>query len=67
LLDCQSELVCRPVIAGSQFLHGSFDVGLAPQLAGAVVEQVEVVGVIALLLDDLELDVLIIQVVIESG
>jgi hypothetical protein len=37
-------------------------VGLAPQLRGAVVEQVEVVGVVAFLLDDLELDVLVVEV-----
>jgi len=56
----------RAVVVGGEFLHGAFDVGLSPELAGTVVEQVEVVGVIALLLDDLELDVLIVQVVIES-
>ncbi|HTX53455.1 MAG TPA: hypothetical protein VMD08_08590, partial [Candidatus Baltobacteraceae bacterium] len=36
--------------------------GLAPELRGAVVEQVEVVGVVAFLLDDLELDVLVVEI-----
>ena len=67
LLDSYSELLGRAVVVGGELLHGAVDVGLSPELAGAVVEQVEVVGVIALLLDDLELDVLIVEVVIESG
>jgi hypothetical protein len=59
-------LFCRAVVSGGEFLDSAFDVGLSPELGGTVVEQVEVVGVVALPLDDLELDVLIVQVVIEG-
>ena len=50
-----------------QFTNDTIDVRLAPQDAGAIVEQVEVMSVITFLLDYLELYVLVIQSVIQNG
>ena len=62
LLDRLSDLFLAAALAGSQLPDRPVHIGLAPQLTGAVVEQVEVVGVVAFLLDDLELDVLVIEI-----
>ena len=43
------------------------DEAYLPELRRAVVEQVEVVGIVAFLLDDLELDVLVVEVGIVAG
>jgi hypothetical protein len=55
LLDGLADLLLAAALAGSQLPDRPVHIGLAPQLRGAVVEQVEVV-------DDLELDVLIVEV-----
>lgn len=60
-LDGLAELFAGAGIAGSQLAGGAVEVGLAPDLGGAVVEQVEVVGVVTFLLDDLELEILVID------
>jgi hypothetical protein len=59
-------LILAARVAGSQLTDGAVYIGLTPEDVRPVVEDVEVVGVIAFLLDDLELDVLVVQVGIES-
>jgi hypothetical protein len=49
-------------VAGGQLADRSVHVGLAPQLGGTVVEEVKVMGVVAFLLHDLELDVLVVKI-----
>lgn len=66
LLNGLTELILAARVAGSQLTDGAVYIGLTPEDVRPVVEDVEVVGVIAFLLDDLELDVLVVQVGIES-
>lgn len=61
LLDCLAKLLGGSVVAGGQFTNRAVDIGLAPEQRGTIVKQVEVVGIVALHLDYLELDVLVIQ------
>jgi hypothetical protein len=51
----------------SELTHSSVDVRLSPEETGTVVEEIEVVGIIALLLDYLELNVLVIQSFVVDG
>ncbi len=67
LLDSLADLLLAAAVAGGQLAHRAVDIGLAPEHARAVVEEVEVVRVVSLLLHDLELDVLVVQVGIERG
>jgi hypothetical protein len=68
LLNGSAELLHRTtLIACGEFSDSAIDIGLAPEQAGPVVEEVEVVGVIALLLNDLELNVLVIQSLVING
>lgn len=55
LFDGLAELFGRAVVTGSEFTGGTVRVGFAPDLGGTIVEDVEVVGVVTFLLDDLEL------------
>jgi len=67
LLDRLADLFLAAVLPRGQFPDSAVHIGLAPELRRAVVEQVEVVGIVAFLLDDLELDVLVVQVGIVAG
>jgi len=49
------------VIPCSELSDGPVDIWFAPEQAGAIVEEVEVVSVITFLLDYLELNVLVID------
>jgi len=49
-------------VSGGQFPDGAIDIGLAPELRAAIVEQVEVMGIVAFHVDDLELGVLVIEI-----
>ncbi|HKV90938.1 MAG TPA: hypothetical protein VJW20_00170 [Candidatus Angelobacter sp.] len=49
------------IISGCEFTHRTVHVGLSPEETGPVVEEIEVMGIIALHLDDLELNVLVID------
>jgi hypothetical protein len=64
--DHLPHLFLAAVVSGGQLADGAVHIGLPPQDGRTVVEEVEVVGVKAFLLDDLELDVLAVQVGIES-
>src|SRR6185312_2718669 len=66
LFDCGAQLVFGAVVAGSQLLDGAIDIGLTPEQGGAIVEQVEVMLVVAFLPDDLERDVLVVDSIIEG-
>jgi hypothetical protein len=50
-----------------QFTNGTVYIRLAPQDAGAVVEQVEVMSVITFLLNYLQLYILVIQSVVQNS
>ena len=68
MLDGSTELLnTTAVIPCSELTDGPVDIWFAPEQAGTVIEQVEVVGVIALLLDYLELNVLVIQSLVVNG
>jgi hypothetical protein len=67
LLHRLPDLFLAAVLSRGQLPNRSVHIRLAPELGRAVVEQVEVVGVVAFLLDDLELDVLVVQVGIVAG
>jgi hypothetical protein len=56
-----AKLVGSAIVAGGEFAGGAIEVGLAPDLGGTVIEEVEVVGVVAFLLHDLQLEILIID------
>ena len=66
-LDKLPHLFLAACIARGQLSNGAVDVGLAPEDTGAVVKQVEVVSVVALVVHDLQLDVLIIQIRVEQS
>jgi hypothetical protein len=61
LLDGLAQLLLAAAVPGGQLAHRAIHVGLAPELGAAVLKQVEVVRIVAFLLDDLELDVLIVE------
>lgn len=60
------DICCGGREGPGQFTNSPVDVRLAPQDAGAVVEQVEVMGVIPFLLDYLQLYVLVIQSIVQD-
>jgi len=68
LLDRSTEVFNgASIITCSELTDCAIDIGLAPEQAGAIVEDVEVEGVISLLLDYLELNVLVIQSLVVNG
>lgn len=67
LLDGVTDGFDRAVVAAGKFAHGAVEIGLASEQRSPVIEVVEVVIVVALLLEDLELDVFVIKVLIPGG
>lgn len=67
LLYSAAELLGASVLAAGQFPYRAIDIRLAPQKRSPVIEEIEVVRVIALLLNDLQLHVLVIQSFVIGG
>jgi hypothetical protein len=59
--DGFAELIDGAIVAGGEFAGGAIDVGFTPQGGGVIVEDVEVVGVVAFVLDDLQFDVVVVE------
>lgn len=66
LFDGSAELFRGAVLTAGQFSYGTVDIGLAPEQSGAVVEDVEVVGFVALVLNNLQLKIGVIQSLVIS-
>ena len=63
-LDHHAHLLLGSGVACCQLADRTVDIGLTPEHRGAVVEEVEIVGVVAFLLHDLKLDVLVVEVIV---